>query len=301
VSKDKVLVLGKNGQLGSEIFKRIYLLEEYDFFFPTSKELNIKDFKAVGKFVNENKINIILNCAAYTAVEKAEAEEEEAEWVNATAVQNLANICKENKMFFIHISTDYVFDGNINKPIKEDMVPNPSGVYGKTKLAGESHIVNSGCHYLIFRVSWLYSLYGNNFVKTIYRLSSERDSLDVVCDQIGSPTSASDFASFLIGILKSKTYKKQAGIYHFSNEGVCSWYDFAYEIVKTAKYLCRINPVLSEDFPSLVQRPCYAVLDKTKIKRDFNIKIPHWTDSLRKVIQELQKKHVIYNENGNCN
>ncbi len=285
-----ILVTGANGQLGNEM--RIVSKGSSDhYIFTDVAELDITKLEAVRKCVTDNDINIIVNCAGYTNVEKAEDEEEMAELINAKAVEYLAKTCKENDATLIHISTDYVFGGNEgNTPRKEDEKVNPTGVYGITKLHGEQAIKKVECKHIIIRTAWLYSEFGNNFVKTMRKLTAERDSLKVVFDQVGTPTYALDLANVIaIFIEKLKNANSQwptaNGIYNFSNEGVTSWYDFAKEICELSGNVCDIQPCHSDEFPSKVKRPSYSVLDKTKIKKDLNISIPYWRDSLKKCIK----------------
>ena len=287
-----ILVTGANGQLGNEM--RIVSKGSSDrYIFTDVEELDITNRDAVMMFVKDNDIKVVVNCAGYTNVEKAEDEEKIAELINAQAVEYLAKACKENDATLIHISTDYVFGGNEgNTPRKEDEPVNPTGAYGRTKLHGEQAIEKSGCKYLIIRTSWLYSEFGNNFVKTMRRLTSERDRLNVVFDQIGTPTYALDLAEvikLIIEKLQTSNFKLQTpnSIYHYSNEGVISWYDFAKEICELSGNVCDIQPCHSDEFPSKVKRPSYSVLDKTKIKNSLNITIPHWKESLKKCINKL--------------
>ena len=292
-----ILVTGANGQLGNEM--RIVSKRSSDrYIFTDVEELDITNRDAVMNFVKENDIKVVVNCAAYTNVDKAEDDEVTAELINVQAVKHLAEACKSNEATLIHISTDYVFGGNEgNTPRTEDEPVNPTGAYGKTKLHGEQTIQEVGCNYLIIRTAWLYSEFGNNFVKTMRRLTSERDKLNVVFDQIGTPTYALDLANVImrfIEILKKEnnyqlsTVNSQLfGVYHFSNEGVISWYDFAKEICELSGNECDIQPCHSNEFPSKVKRPSYSVLDKTKIKNKLNITIPHWKESLKKCINKL--------------
>ncbi len=292
-----ILVTGANGQLGNEM--RIVSKGSSDrYIFTDVEELDITNRDAVMNFVKENDIKVVVNCAAYTNVDKAEDDEATAELINAQAVKHLAEACKSNNATLIHISTDYVFGGNEgNTPRTEDEPVNPTGAYGRTKLHGEQAIQEVGCNYLIIRTAWLYSEFGNNFVKTMRRLTSERDKLNVVFDQIGTPTYALDLANVImrfIEILKKEnnyqlsTVNSQLfGVYHFSNEGVISWYDFAKEICELSGNECDIQPCHSNEFPSKVKRPSYSVLDKTKIKNKLNITIPHWKESLKKCIIKL--------------
>ena len=289
-----ILVTGANGQLGNEM--RIVSKGSSDrYIFTDVEELDITNRDAVMSFVKENDIKVVVNCAAYTNVDKAEDDEATAELINAQAVENLADACKVNNATLIHISTDYVFGGNKgNTPRTEDEPVNPTGAYGRTKLHGEKAIQKSGCNYLIIRTAWLYSEFGNNFVKTMRRLTAERDTLKVVFDQVGTPTYALDLAEVImkfIEVLKNETsnFKLQTSnsIYHFSNEGVISWYDFAKEICELSGNTCDIQPCHSDEFPSKVKRPSYSVLDKTKIKNKLNITIPHWKESLKNCINNL--------------
>ena len=295
--KMNILVTGANGQLGNEM--RIVSKGSSDLYiFTDVEELDITSRDAVMDFVKENDIKVVVNCAAYTNVDKAEDDEATAELINAQAVGYLAEACKANDATLIHISTDYVFGGNDgNTPRTEDEPVNPTGAYGRTKLHGEQAIQKVGCNYLIIRTAWLYSEFGNNFVKTMRRLTSERDTLNVVFDQIGTPTYALDLANaimkFIEVLKKENNYQlstvntQLSGVYHFSNEGVISWYDFAKEICELSGNTCDIQPCHSDEFPSKVRRPSYSVLDKTKIKNRLNITIPHWKESLKKCINKL--------------
>lgn len=274
-----ILITGSNGQLGSEI-RELSGNTKHQFFFTDVAELDITDKSAIKKFADENKIGIIVNCAAYTQVDKAEDEPELADKINHLAVRNLAEVSADKKLLLVHISTDYVFDGTKNVPYLESDPTAALGVYGETKLAGENVVVNSGCKYIIIRTSWLYSKFGNNFVKTMRRLTNEKESLKVVFDQVGTPTYAGDLAKAILEIIESEKYVENSGVYHFSNEGVCSWYDFAIEIRDFFGNTCDIQPCHSDEFPSKVKRPNFSVLDKTKIKEVFGLKIPHWKASL---------------------
>ena len=236
--------------------------------------------------VKKNNVDIIVNCAAYTNVDKAESDYDTANLINNTAAGNLATAMKEAGGTLIHISTDYVFQGDRNTPCQEDWATNPLGVYGKTKLAGEAAIATTGCNSIIIRTAWLYSQWGKNFVKTMQSLTATHDTLKVVFDQVGTPTFAGDLADVIAHIINTGQTNK-TGIYHFSNEGVCSWYDFAKLICKLSGNTCDINPCYSEEFPSPVKRPHFSVLDKKKIKETFGIKVPYWTDSLEVCIKQL--------------
>lgn len=286
-----ILVTGANGQLGNEM--RLVSKDSKDkYFFTDVAELDITDASAVAKMVTDNDIKAIVNCAAYTNVEKAEDDATFAELLNAGAVRNLAEAAKANGATLIHISTDYVFGGSKgNTPRTETEPANPTGVYGVTKLHGEQTIADSGCKALIFRTAWLYSEFGKNFVKTMLDLTATKPELKVVFDQCGTPTYASDLAEAIYDILENRKYDGNEGIYHFSNEGVCSWYDFTVAIAKIAGHdSCNVKPCHSDEFPSKVTRPSYSVLDKTKYKETFGRAIPYWTDSLNVCIKKLNQK-----------
>lgn len=283
-----ILVTGANGQLGNEM-RRLGAVSPNNYIFTDVAELDITDATAVSEAVKGNGIEIIVNCAAYTNVDKAESDEAAAVLINATAVANLAAAMKEVGGTLFHVSTDYVFGLDGNTPRREDMPTAPLGVYGRTKLMGEEAIEKSGCKALIFRTAWLYSEYGNNFLKTMMRLTAEREQLNVVFDQVGTPTYAGDLALAIFSIIEAGVYAGNEGIYHFSNEGVCSWYDFAVEIAAAAGNTdCRIEPCHSSEFPSPVTRPPYSVLDKTKIKKTFDIDIPHWRESMEYCIKRIK-------------
>ena len=283
-----ILVTGANGQLGCEM-RRLGAVSPNNYIFTDVAELDITNAGAVLSVVKECGIEAIVNCAAYTNVDKAESDEATAELINATAVGNLARAMKEVGGTLFHVSTDYVFGSEGNTPRTEDMPLSPLGVYGRTKLHGEQAILESGCKALIFRTAWLYSEFGNNFLKTMMRLTAEREQLNVVFDQVGTPTYAGDLALAIFSIIEAGVYEGNEGIYHFSNEGVCSWYDFAVEIAAVAGNTnCRINPCHSSEFPSPVTRPPYSVLDKTKIKDVFDIDIPHWRESMEYCIKRIK-------------
>ena len=285
--KKVILVTGANGQLGNEM-RLVSENSSNQYLFTDVAELDITDIEAVRKMMKENKVDFVVNCAAYTNVDKAEDDEATARRINRDAVENLAVSCRENGATLIHVSTDYVFPGNGCIPCTEDMPVNPLSVYGKTKLEGEEAIQKVGCNALIFRTAWLYSECGNNFVKTMRRLTKERDTLNVVFDQVGTPTYAFDLASAIYGIIEQEQYKGNEGIYHYSNEGVCSWFDFAKEIAELSGNTCNISPCHSDEFPSKVKRPHYSVLDKTKFKRTFGQAVPYWKDSLKQCIINLE-------------
>ena len=275
----RILVTGSNGQLGCEM-RRLGAVSPNEYFFTDIAELDITDKAAVAAFVAEHGIEIIVNCAAYTDVDRAEEDEPTAERINSDAVRNLAEAMKAVDGTLFHISTDYVFGLDGNVPRTEGMPLDPLGAYGRTKLHGEQAIAASGCKHIIVRTAWLYSEHGHNFLKTMLRLTAERESLNVVFDQTGTPTYAGDLALALFSVIEGGTYEGNEGVYHFSNEGVCSWYDFAREIATATGRDCKIVPCHSSEFPSKVVRPPYSVLDKTKIKTTFGIEIPHWRDSM---------------------
>ena len=274
--------------MGNEM-RRFGAVSPNNYIFTDVAELDITNADAVMNAVKAASVEVIVNCAAYTNVDKAESDEATAELINATAVANLAAAMKEVGGTLFHVSTDYVFGSEGNTPRTEDMPLNPLGVYGRTKLHGEQAILESGCKALIFRTAWLYSEFGNNFLKTMMRLTAEKEQLNVVFDQVGTPTYAGDLALAIFSIIESGVYDGNEGVYHFSNEGVCSWYDFAVEIAAAAGNTgCRINPCHSSEFPSPVTRPPYSVLDKTKIKNTFDVDIPHWRESMEYCIKRIK-------------
>lgn len=273
-----ILVTGANGQLGSEIKENRNRTNNY--IFTDISELDITNSASIEKYMQQHHIDIVVNCAAYTQVDKAEDDKKTADLINHIAVAHLANACKQRNAKLIHISTDYVFSGDKNTPYTEKDTEKPLGVYGQTKFLGEEAVRQANIPYLIFRTSWLYSIFGHNFVKTISKISNERTELKVVFDQVGTPTNAKDLASLIVHIIENNLFEKQQETYHFSNEGVCSWYDFAVEIVRLTKNSCQVKPCHSEDFPSKVKRPNYSVLDKSKVKKDFNYNIRHWKEAL---------------------
>ena len=288
-----ILVTGANGQLGSCI-RDIAAGSTDNYIFTDVAELDITDREAVKRMVKDNEVEVVINCAAYTNVDKAEDDVEFATILNADAVANLAEVVKENNGVLIHVSTDYVFGGNVNNtPCTEDQQPNPTGVYGRTKLEGERRISESGCRALIFRTAWLYSEYGKNFVKTMLSLTSTKPELNVIFDQTGTPTYARDLAEAIVGIVSQRAYEGKEGIYHYSNEGVCSWFDFTKAIAEySGNTECMILPCHSSEFPSKVVRPAYSVLDKTKFKETFGATVPYWTDSLKKCISNLRSNEA---------
>ncbi len=278
-----VLVTGANGQLGQAIQSVVGNYPSIDFVFCSSSELNITDSSNCESVFEKYKPQFCINAAAYTAVDKAETESEKAYAINVTGAQNLAAVCKLNNTTLLHVSTDFVFDGLATQPYSEEAVPNPTGVYGVTKLQGEQAIQNSWEKHFIIRTSWVYSEFANNFMKTMLRLASERDSLSVVSDQIGTPTNAVDLAECLLTIItfdiRHSTFDRY-GIYNFSNEGQCSWYDFAAEIFKVNKVSINLQPIPTTAYPTPAKRPAYSVLDKSKIKQVFGMEIKSWKDSI---------------------
>lgn len=287
-----ILVTGANGQLGNEMqivskaSKDTYIFTDVagDF-----ERLDITDAAAVNAFVAEKNIGCIVNCAAYTNVDKAEDDEALCELLNAKAVENLALAMKAVGGLLVHVSTDYVFGGDpYNTPCREDQKGTPTGVYGATKLRGEQNIQNSGCEYIIIRTAWLYSEFGKNFVKTMLNLTSTKPQLNVVFDQCGTPTYAYDLAAAIFDIVENRKAAGNTGVYHYSNEGVCSWFDFTKMIAEYAgNTACDVLPCHSDEFPSKVKRPAYSVLDKTKIKETFGVKVPYWTDSLKVCLERM--------------
>ena len=282
-----VLVTGADGQLGRSL-RHFSMTSPNNYIYMGVGDLDITDADAVKTAVKKQAIDVIINCAAYTDVERAEENEAAADLLNHLAVKHLADAAARSHVTFIHVSTDYVFDGSCPKPYTEDAPTAPLGVYGRTKLAGERAIMNSGCKYLIFRTAWLYSEHGNNFLKTMLRLTAEKETLKVVSDQIGTPTYAGDLARMIISVVDSESYVGRSGIYHFTGEGVCSWYDFAVEIAAAVGHdKCLITSCRTTEFPTKAPRPAYSVLDKTKIKYTFGIEIPHWRESMLHCLNRL--------------
>ncbi|OFX28426.1 MAG: dTDP-4-dehydrorhamnose reductase [Bacteroidetes bacterium GWA2_32_17] len=289
-----ILVTGSNGQLGNEIRELRKEFNHFNFILTDVNELDITNVPMLKQFFNNNKVNYIINCAAYTAVDKAESDYKNADKINVTAVSNLVKLAANYKIKFFHISTDYVFDGASKTPYTEISQTNPKSVYGLTKLKGEIE-ASRYIQTVVFRTSWLYSSYGNNFVKTMLKLGSVREEINVVNDQIGCPTYANDLARVILNIISTVDEKNNCfkpGIYNYSNEGSCSWCDFATEIMKLANLKCKVNPVETKDYPTPAKRPKYSVLNKNKIVETYNIEIPPWQDSLEKCINKINKQLI---------
>ena len=281
-----ILVTGANGQLGMH-FRLLAPQSQHDWLFSDVEELDITLSDEVNALVDKHSIRLIVNCAAYTNVDRAESDEATALRINGDAVGYMAAAMKRVGGTLIHFSTDYVFGGTLhNTPCTEEELPNPTGAYGRTKLAGEK--ATEVCHHLIFRTSWLYSEYGKNFLLTMLRLTAEKPELRVVFDQVGTPTYAGDLAKAIFALIENGDYRQQEGIFHFANEGVCSWYDFTKEIARQSGHnVCRILPCHSNEYPSPVKRPAYSVLDKTKFKNTFHQEIPYWTDSVAVCLRNI--------------
>jgi dTDP-4-dehydrorhamnose reductase len=285
-----ILITGAGGQLGNELKAASKSYYGYDFIFTDIDTLDITDSERIAEYIRNTRPDWIINCAAYNLVDKAESEPEKAMLVNEKAVKNISEVIKGSECRFIHFSTDYVFNGSSNIPYDENSVPDPLSIYGRSKLAGEkAAMIHNGT--IIVRTSWLYSSFGANFVKTILAKAKENESLKVVFDQTGTPTYAADLAEAVMKIVAGVIRNQIAfitGIYHYSNEGVCSWYDFAAAIVEEAGLTCKIIPILSKDYRTAARRPFYSVLEKSKIKENYNLNIPHWRPSLQKCIKLLR-------------
>lgn len=286
----KIIVTGAKGQLGTSLQDVTQGCKD-EYLFTDVEELDITNREVVCDMVACENADVIVNCAAYTQVDRAEDDEAMADRLNRRAVENLAFAAKEYNAVLIHISTDYVFGGNVhNIPYREDEKPHPTGVYGKTKLAGEEAVKCSGCHYIILRTAWLYSPYGKNFMKTMVALTAERNVVNVVFDQVGTPTYAAHLASCIRHIIDTRQLDKE-GVYHYSNQGVCSWYDFAQAIASLSGHRdCKVLPCHSNEFPSKVERPHYSVLDKSKVVSTFGIDIAHWYDALQECLMSMKKQ-----------
>ena len=284
-----ILVTGSNGQVGSEI-KELSSNYNYNFFFTTRDDIDITSKDSIKEFCQTNSINVIINCAAYTAVDKAQSDIENADLVNRKAVKKLSIVAKELNIKLIHISTDYVFDGKNFKPYVEEFQTNPQSIYGKTKLDGENEIRDiNPLNSIIIRTSWVYSYYGNNFVKTMLRLGKEKEELGVIFDQVGTPTYAKHLAKTILDIIPQIENSK-VEIYNYSNEGVLSWYDFAKEIMKMAKLNCKVKAIETYQYPTPAKRPHFSLLNKSKIKSKFNLEIPYWKDGLDDCLKRLGER-----------
>ncbi len=287
----KILITGSKGQLGSEIRGLAASYPDFHFVYTDVEELDLTDREAIAEMFNQENFDVCINCAAYTAVDKAEDDRELARLINVTAVEYLAQECAKHNTALVHVSTDYVFDGTHHQPYVETDSPSPDSYYGITKLAGEEAVRQYASTAVIFRTAWLYSSFGNNFVKTMLRLGKERDELGVVVDQIGTPTYAGDLARAILDIIANdKIENQKIELYHYSNEGVISWYDFAQAIMREANVNCKVNAIESKDFPAKANRPFYSVLNKAKIKTKVGLKVPYWLDSLKFVLKQLNTK-----------
>lgn len=286
-----ILITGANGQLGNElkvVSKKFY---GYEYIFTDVDTLDITNPGKTEEFIKNSKPDWIVNCAAYTLVDKAESDSDTAMLINAAAVKNIVEVIKGTECRFIHISSDYVYDGKSNVPYNEYAVPDPISAYGKSKLAGEKFALQHQGS-MIIRTAWLYSTFGNNFVKTILRLAAEKESISIVSDQTGTPTYAADLAETIMNIISGVIRNQialNAGIYNYADEGTCTWYDFAVEIIREAGLTCNVKPILTKDYPTAAKRPVYSVMDKSKIKENYNISIPHWRSSLTRCMKLLKK------------
>lgn len=292
MEKTKILVTGSNGQLGSELRELSAEYANYSFTFTDVAELDITDIKGLNDFFSKEKYDFVINCAAYTAVDAAESNQDMAFKLNTTAVDLLVEMAEKYGFFFVQISTDYVFDGEKNVPYVEEDVPIPSSTYGKTKLEAERLIIYSDINAIVIRTAWLYSTYGKNYVKSMIKYGNERDEMNIVFDQVGTPTYARDLADTILKIIPQlqKMEKPYREVFHFTNDGVCSWYDFTKHIYNHEGIKCKVNPIRTSDYPTPAQRPAYSVLDKSKIKKTFGIDIPYWTDSLDAMLNKLNSK-----------
>ena len=288
----EIVVFGAKGQLGRSIMDISYNYPQHHFLFTDIDTVDITQYDQIANFVSRNYPNVFINCAAYTAVDKAQNDLKGAKELNTTAVGNLAKIAAENNIFLVHISTDYIYDGKQNRPYKETDNVHPLSVYGRTKWKGEVAVLKSLCRSAIIRTSWLYSEYGMNFVKTMLHMGAERDILKVVSDQMGTPTYARDLAVAIMHIINQKIRITQSEIFHYSNEGVASWYDFATEIIRLGKEKCKILPVSASQYPTSAKRPQFSVLSKQKIKETFDIEVPYWRDSLAQCIANIRREKL---------
>ena len=289
-----ILVTGSKGQLGLSIAALAKQYADCQFTYVDIEELDLSNSQTMDMFFEHNTFDVVINCAAYTAVDKAESEPEIADAINHLAVKRLAQIAKEKDMVLIHVSTDYIFNGQNFNPYVESDPTDPKSVYGDTKLKGELAYIAKNPKGIIIRTSWVYSEYGNNFVKTMLRLGAERDALNVIFDQVGSPTYAGDLAKSILDILQTTDVEKfdeSDKLFHYSNEGVCSWYDFAKTIFEISATQCEVSPIETKDYPTPAQRPHYSLMNKAKIKSRFELEIPYWKDSLKTCIKRLQDQN----------
>ncbi len=288
-----IIVTGANGQLGSEIRELVKsnYSKQHNFVFTDIEDIDITNIAQVENFFADKKFDYLINCAAYTNVDNAETESEKAKEINQVAAGILADTCAEFNIKMIHLSTDYVYEGTGHRPYSEDQLRNPVNMYGRTKLRGEHLVEQSKCEAIILRTSWLYSCYGNNFVKSMVRLGKDKNELKVIFDQIGSPTYAKDLAEAIMEIIdfSENNNKFPLGSYNFSNEGVCSWFDFAHAIMEIGQLKCNIKPIETKDYPTPAKRPYYSVINKTKVKQTFKLSIPHWRDSLKICLDKMLK------------
>lgn len=285
-----VLITGSNGQLGNEIRKIAGQYSDFHFLFTDVAELDITDYDAVQGFVDANEVKCIINAAAYTAVDKAEQEPDFANLINGEAVGNLALAAKKVNALLVHVSTDYVFDGTHYQPIPETAQPNPISAYATSKYLGEQEVLEAGGKGVIVRTSWLYSEFGNNFVKSMIKYGRERDELNVVFDQVGTPTYAADLSKFILDQVSAWKDLKKPEIFHYSNEGVASWYDFTCAIHEFANIECRVNAIETKDYPLPAKRPFYSLMTKEKVKQTYGIRLPHWRESLKKCVALILKE-----------
>ncbi len=284
----RILIIGANGQLGSEFRALSSTKEDWTFLLTDVEELDATDYTKLDEYCEQNQPNFIINCAAYTAVDIAETDADMAKLINEKVPKYLGRVAKKYDVKVIHVSTDYVFDGTSCKPYEENDLVGPSSVYGRTKLNGEIALVKENSKSIIIRTSWLYSVYGKNFVKTMLKLGEEREELSVIVDQVGTPTHAGDLAKAILAIMEQANENWKSGIYHYANEGVCSWYDFAKQIHEIGGIECKVQAISTLNYPTPAKRPAYSVMSKEKIKRVFNIEVPYWRDSLKECIKQLR-------------
>ena len=286
----RILITGANGQLGNCLRDLAHSDSRHLFFYTDVDELDITNLEQVEDYVSKHDIEVIINAAGYTAVDKAETDAERCFLINRDATRNLALVTKRHDIFLVHISTDYVFDGASSVPYKPEDTINPQSVYGCSKAAGEAAIRETGCHAVVIRTSWLYSEYGGNFVKTMLRLGRERDEIRVVDDQFGGPTYAGDLAQFIMAVVSQRNFIEGMRIYHFANQGVISWNEFARQIMRNASLSCKVLPVSTAEYGAVAPRPAFSVFDLSAVNQDFGFEIPQWNDSLRKCMQKIDNQ-----------